>query len=82
MSRPFFSPFLFIAVVGLTLLFTTGGCDEENGTSNGRSRPNVLFTLADDLGYGELGSYGQQQFDTPNIDALAACTTKEYTFCF
>lgn len=71
MSQPLFSHFLFISVVSLTLLFTAGGCDQENGTSNARSRPNVLFILADDLGYGELGSYGQEHFDTPNIDALA-----------
>lgn len=33
--------------------------------------PNVVFILADDLGYGDLGCYGQTKFSTPNIDALA-----------
>ena len=33
--------------------------------------PNVVFILADDLGWGDLGCYGQQRFTTPNIDALA-----------
>lgn len=33
--------------------------------------PNVIFILADDLGYGELGCYGQTKIETPNIDALA-----------
>ncbi|MBU2881230.1 sulfatase-like hydrolase/transferase [Psychrosphaera sp. B3R10] len=33
--------------------------------------PNILFLLADDLGYGELGSYGQQTIKTPEIDNLA-----------
>lgn len=33
---------------------------------------NVIFILADDLGYGELGCYGQEKIRTPNIDALAA----------
>ncbi len=33
--------------------------------------PNVIFILADDLGYGDLGCYGQQKIETPNIDALA-----------
>ena len=34
--------------------------------------PNVVFILADDLGYGELGCYGQKKIRTPNIDRLAA----------
>lgn len=34
-------------------------------------RPNVIFILADDLGYGDLGCYGQQIIQTPHIDALA-----------
>lgn len=35
-------------------------------------RPNVVFVLADDLGYRELGCYGQDKIRTPRIDALAA----------
>lgn len=35
------------------------------------ARPNVIFILADDLGYGELGCYGQQHIRTPHIDQLA-----------
>jgi arylsulfatase A-like enzyme len=34
-------------------------------------RPNVVFILADDLGYGDLGCYGQKHIATPNIDKLA-----------
>ena len=33
--------------------------------------PNIVFILADDLGYGELGCYGQKKIQTPNIDRLA-----------
>ncbi len=35
-------------------------------------RPNILFIVADDLGYGEAGCYGGKEIPTPNIDALAA----------
>jgi arylsulfatase A len=34
-------------------------------------RPNIVFILADDLGYGHLGSYGQTRIRTPNLDRLA-----------
>ena len=34
-------------------------------------KPNIIYFLADDLGYGESGVYGQKLIETPNIDALA-----------
>ena len=40
--------------------------------ANGHSGPpNIVFIMADDLGYGDLGCYGQQQIQTPCIDRLA-----------
>ena len=37
-----------------------------------RQRPNIVFILCDDMGYGDLACYGQPYIDTPNIDRLAA----------
>ncbi|MFL5810996.1 MAG: sulfatase [Flavisolibacter sp.] len=36
------------------------------------SRPNIIYIMADDLGYADLSCYGQKKYNTPNIDRLAA----------
>ena len=43
------------------------GADKKNTAE----KPNIIFILADDLGYGDLSIYGQTDFQTPNIDQLA-----------
>lgn len=43
---------------------------------NAQNKPNVVFIIADDLGYGDLSCYGQEKFVTPNIDRLALSGTR------
>jgi arylsulfatase A-like enzyme len=40
-------------------------------TAQAQERPNVLFILADDLGYGDLSCYGRPDYETPVLDRLA-----------
>ena len=49
------------------------GCVQADAVTpaKGKKVPNVVFIIADDLGYGELSCYGQEKFQTPNIDRLA-----------
>src|SRR5262245_41325898 len=42
------------------------------GVLHAAERPNIVFFIADDLGYGDVGCYGQTKIRTPNIDRLAA----------
>jgi len=46
-----------------------------------RSRPHIILILADDLGYGDLGSYGQKKIQTPHLDRLAA-EGMRFTQCY
>ncbi|WP_026473607.1 arylsulfatase [Alkaliflexus imshenetskii] len=50
---------------------TLGSCAQD-GKRAEVNPPNIIFILADDLGYGDLSCYGQEKFSTPNIDRLSA----------
>jgi hypothetical protein len=47
--------------------FLAGATDDDEQPK----QPNIVFVLADDLGYRELGCFGQQKIETPRLDQLA-----------
>ncbi len=56
-----------VIVIFLLFMFTSCSIKEEVPT-----RPNIIYIMADDLGYSEVGCYGQESIQTPNIDKLAS----------
>mgnify|MGYP000623215046 CR=1 FL=1 len=50
------------------ILFISLSCSDKKQKNE---HPNIVYILADDLGYGELGVFGQKIIETPNIDQLA-----------
>lgn len=56
----------------ILLAFATLSAGLAASPACGDQPPNIIFILADDLGYGDLGCYGQDKILTPNLDRLAA----------
>ena len=76
------SPKLGLWIVGTLALSLVSGssADEPGGVSSGPGNdpasPNIVYIMADDLGYADLSSYGRVDYRTPHLDALAAQGTR------
>lgn len=64
MNKNFVLPALTYGICGVSALVSAAEPSSER-------TPNIVFIIADDLGYGDISCYGQQKFNTPNIDRLA-----------
>lgn len=74
--RLLFAVPLLVFALGILLPLPIG---EASAASS--ARPNIIFILADDLGYGDLSCFGQTNFETPHLDAMARdgmCLTSHY----
>jgi len=61
-----------LKLLGISTLLVQCKSGESPTAMNKYDFPNIIYLLADDLGYGDLGVYGQTKIETPNIDRLAA----------
>jgi len=75
----------FLATIALAALLPCSAADRpENPLAaklRAKKKPNIIVILADDLGYGDLGCYGQTRIKTPSIDRLAA-EGMRFTQCY
>jgi arylsulfatase len=60
----------WLLLVGLAVSAVVGSANPTTAAERG-DRPNIVLIVADDLGYGELGCYGQRIIETPQLDELA-----------
>ncbi len=66
----------FMKTMGAGLAMSTIPAIAKAASTPPINRPNIIFIMADDLGYGDLGCYGQKMIQTPNIDKLAQQGTR------
>ena len=71
-------------IIVLIVACTTAKINQSPTADKSTKKPNIIYVLADDLGYGDLSCFGQQKFKTPNIDRMAAeglTFTQSYSGC-
>lgn len=66
--------FAFLIAAGLIL--SAAACRGQAPDRAGRARPNIVYIMADDLGYGDLSGYGRTSYSTPALDKLASEGTR------
>ncbi|MBL7648827.1 MAG: arylsulfatase [Candidatus Hydrogenedentes bacterium] len=71
--RPFL---LALALALFALAAWRATAQPREADTSKKTRPNIIFILADDLGYGDLGVFGQEKIKTPHLDRLAAEGTR------
>lgn len=59
-----------LLVAGITVVTSMAASERSLDEVRG-SKPNIIFVMVDDMGYGDLGVYGQKKIMTPNIDRMA-----------
>lgn len=75
-SRKLFAGLLWTAVIGCALAGISCRTTERSAKSLECSRPNIVFIITDDQGYGEMSCHGNPVLKTPNLDRLHASSLR------
>src|SRR5688572_33431373 len=62
--------------IAVILMLMSSACGAQKPQVAESPRPNIIYIMADDLGYGDLSGYGRKSYSTPTLDKLAAEGTR------
>lgn len=62
--------------IQLIMFGSVGSCGDVQSSDGAQQKPNIIYILADDLGWTDTGAYGSRYYETPNIDRLTASGMK------